>query len=100
VLEHATAEDVGHCNGATQFPTLAPVSTSYTPLPVHTRPPAVPLFRLSAGEAAKVKGTGHRDIPHRLNAEERPVYESAKRKVGCVGGGGKMARGWPAVNRD
>lgn len=45
------------------------------------RPSIDDVDRLSRGEAAKIRGTGSRDIPHRLNAEERPSYESAKKKV-------------------
>ena len=30
-----------------------------------------------------MRGTGSRDIPHRLNAAERPLYEGAKKKVIC-----------------
>lgn len=40
--------------------------------------------RLSRGEGAKVRGTGCRDIPHRINAEERPAFDAAKKKV-CGG---------------
>lgn len=28
-------------------------------------------------------GTGNFNIPHRLNSDERPVYEAAKKKVSC-----------------
>lgn len=45
------------------------------------RPRIDDVDRLSKGDGAKVRGTGSRDIPHRLNADERPVYESAKKKV-------------------
>lgn len=49
--------------------------------------PACPASsRLSRGEGASVRGTGSRSIPHRLNADERRVYESAKKKV-CVARG-------------
>jgi hypothetical protein len=37
--------------------------------------------RLSKGGAAKRRGTGSFHIPHRLNSDERPVYEAAKKKV-------------------
>ena len=51
-----------------------------------SRPPWRPhvddVDRLSHGDAAKVRGTGSRDIPHRLNAEERGAYLIAKKKVG------------------
>lgn len=36
--------------------------------------------RLSKGGAAKRRGTGSFHIPHRLNSDERPVYEAAKKK--------------------
>ena len=34
--------------------------------------------RLTRGEAAKRRGTGSRDVPHRLNADERAVWDLAK----------------------
>ena len=42
--------------------------------------------RLSKGGGARKRGTGNTNIPHRLNNEERPVYESAKKKVGDIKG--------------
>ena len=33
------------------------------------------------GKAAKSRGTGSRNVPHRLNAEERKIYELAHKKV-------------------
>ena len=37
--------------------------------------------RIARGDAAKVRGTGSRMIPHRLNQEERKLFEFAKKKV-------------------
>ncbi len=45
------------------------------------RPRLEDVERLSRGDAAKVRGTGSRQIPHRLNAEERELYDAAKKKV-------------------
>lgn len=45
------------------------------------RPTIDDVDRISRGDAAKVRGTGSRQIPHRLNAEERTLYEQAKKKV-------------------
>lgn len=42
------------------------------------RPTFDDVERISRGQAAKVKGTGNRGIPHRLNADERQVFERAK----------------------
>src|SRR5690348_9661925 len=45
------------------------------------RPEMDDVDRLSRGEGVKRKrGTGSFHIPHRLNSEERPVYETAKKK--------------------
>eukprot|EP00775_Hariotina_reticulata_P007501 gene7501-7711_t len=44
------------------------------------RPDMNDVDRLSKGGAAKNRGTGNFNIPHRLNADERPVYEAAKKK--------------------
>lgn len=46
------------------------------------RPDMNDVDRLSKGGAAKRRGTGSFHIPHRLNSDERPVYEAAKKKVG------------------
>lgn len=43
--------------------------------------PAVHVRSISYGGPAKVRGTGSRRIPHRLNAEERVRFDAAKRKV-------------------
>jgi hypothetical protein len=45
------------------------------------RPDMNDVDRLSKGGGARKRGTGNTNIPHRLNNEERPVYESAKKKV-------------------
>ena len=52
--------------------------------------------RLSRGEGAKVRGTGCRDIPHRLNADERPAYDAAKKKVRPHARTVVHTQGWPA----
>ncbi|KAF5841515.1 hypothetical protein DUNSADRAFT_12443 [Dunaliella salina] len=44
------------------------------------RPSKDDVDRISWGGFARVRGTGSRDIPHRLNASERPLYEGAKKK--------------------
>ena len=44
------------------------------------RPEMDDVDRLSKGGAAKRRGTGSFHIPHRLNSDERPVYEAAKKK--------------------
>jgi hypothetical protein len=46
------------------------------------RPHLDDVDRLSRGEGAKRRGTGNSRIPHRLSAEERPIYDSSKKKVG------------------
>jgi hypothetical protein len=40
--------------------------------------------RLSRGEGAKIRGTGCRDIPHRLNEQEHAGFKAAKKKVGRI----------------
>jgi hypothetical protein len=42
-----------------------------------------PAHRLARGEGARRRGTGSHNIPHRLNADERPAYEAAKKRVRC-----------------
>ncbi|GBF92778.1 hypothetical protein Rsub_05397 [Raphidocelis subcapitata] len=44
------------------------------------RPTPDDVDRLSRGEGATKRGTGNSNIPHRLSAEERPVFESSKKK--------------------
>ena len=46
-----------------------------------SRPTLDDVERISRGDAAKARGTGSRQIPHRLNAEERKQYDIAKQKV-------------------
>jgi len=36
--------------------------------------------RISWGKPAKKKSTGSRGVPHRLNEEERNLYDMARRK--------------------
>lgn len=45
------------------------------------RPSIDDVDSISWGGPAKVRGTGSRKIPHRLNAEERGLYDLAKKKV-------------------
>lgn len=45
------------------------------------RPHVDDVDRLSRGEGAKIRGTGCRDIPHRLNVEEHGAFKAAKKKV-------------------
>ena len=45
------------------------------------RPHVDDVERISRGLAARVRGTGSREIPHRLNAEERDSFLMAQRKV-------------------
>ncbi|GIL52476.1 hypothetical protein Vafri_8342 [Volvox africanus] len=44
------------------------------------RPTIDDVDSISRGGPAKVRGTGSRRIPHRLNAEERTLYDLAKKK--------------------
>ncbi len=48
------------------------------------RPDMNDVDRLSRGDGARKRGTGNFNIPHRLNQDERPVYEAAKKKVRCM----------------
>ncbi|PNW72006.1 hypothetical protein CHLRE_16g686350v5 [Chlamydomonas reinhardtii] len=65
-----------------QSPALAPRSQrlvcSAAPRP--WRPSIDDIDSISWGGRAKVRGTGSRKIPHRLNAEERGLYDMAKKK--------------------
>ncbi len=58
-----------------------------------SRPHIDDVDHISHGDAAKVRGTGSRDIPHRLNEAERELYVMATKKVGgrWGDGGGKRA---------
>lgn len=65
------------------------------------RPTADDVDRISFGKPAKKKMTGSRGVPHRLNEEERFLYDMAKRKGFVeVGGSGwrKQRRGAPLIN--
>lgn len=42
------------------------------------RPTLDDVERLSLGKGARKRGTGSRDIPHRLNQDERALYDEAK----------------------
>lgn len=44
------------------------------------RPTINDVERISWGKPAKQKGTGSRGVPHRLNAEERNLFDQARRK--------------------
>lgn len=57
--------------------------------------------RLSRGQPAKVKGSGSRSVPHRLNDVERTELHRAQKKgfVAVLGGGNRRTRkGSPLVN--
>jgi hypothetical protein len=60
------------------------------------RPTVQDVERISFGLPAKVKGTGSRGIPHRLNEEERMLYDIARRK-GFLEVAGS---GWRSQRRD
>ena len=45
------------------------------------RPSLDDVESISRGGAAKNRGTGSRRVPHRLNSEERGLYDLAKKKV-------------------
>ena len=44
------------------------------------RPTLDDVDRISWGKPAKKKGTGSRGVPHRLNSDERVLYDLARRK--------------------
>jgi len=44
------------------------------------RPDVADVERLARGDAAKRRGVGSRDVPHRLNESERAAWELAKRR--------------------
>jgi hypothetical protein len=44
------------------------------------RPDLADVERLTRGEAAKRRGTGSRDVPHRLNQPERAAWDLAKQR--------------------
>jgi hypothetical protein len=60
------------------------------------RPTVQDVERISFGLPAKVKGTGSRGVPHRLNEEERTLYDMARRK-GFLEVAGS---GWRSQRRD
>ena len=60
------------------------------------RPTIDDVDRISWGRNAKQKGTGSRGVPHRLNDDERSLYDFARRK-GFVEIGGS---GWRSERRD
>ncbi|KAL6756072.1 hypothetical protein V8C86DRAFT_3136977 [Haematococcus lacustris] len=65
------------------------------------RPDMNDVDSLSRGGRARVRGTGSRDVPHRLNAEERVLYNAAKKKgFLAVRGSGyrKERKGHPLPN--
>ena len=49
------------------------------------RPSLQDVENISRGDAAKRRGTGSRQVPHRLNADERKLYELAKQKASQLG---------------
>ena len=65
------------------------------------RPTTDDVDRISWGKPAIKKSTGSRGVPHRLNDEERVLYDMARRKGFVeIGGSGwrKQRRGAPLVN--
>ena len=54
------------------------------PLRHARRPTLVDVERLSRGQAALTRGVGSRQVPHRLNEEERRLYEIAVRRGWCT----------------
>ncbi|GAX82752.1 hypothetical protein CEUSTIGMA_g10178.t1 [Chlamydomonas eustigma] len=65
------------------------------------RPHVDDVDRLSRGEGAKIRGTGCRDIPHRLNEQEHAGFKAAKKKgFAAVRGTGyrKERKGNPLPN--
>ena len=60
------------------------------------RPDVQDVERISWGKPAKKKGTGSRGVPHRLNADERQLFDQARRK-GVLEIGGS---GWRSQRRD
>lgn len=60
------------------------------------RPTIQDVERISFGKPAKKKGTGSRGTPHRLNEEERKLFDQARRK-GFLEIGGS---GWRSQRRD
>jgi hypothetical protein len=61
---------------------LREYSVTRAAAPAAGRADVADVERLTRGEAAKRRGTGSREVPHRLNAEERAVWDLAK--VRCV----------------
>mmetsp|Transcript_32916 Transcript_32916/g.104226 ORF Transcript_32916/g.104226 Transcript_32916/m.104226 type:complete len:230 (-) Transcript_32916:26-715(-) len=60
------------------------------------RPTVDDVDRISWGKPAKKKGTGSRGVPHRLNEDERQLYDIARRK-GFLEVGGS---GWRSQRRE
>lgn len=48
------------------------------------RPSIDDVERLSRGEGAKRRGVGSREVPHRLNADERVQFDLAKKRCACT----------------
>jgi hypothetical protein len=65
------------------------------------RPTVDDVIRISYGKPAKNMGTGSRGVPHRLNADERELFDIASRKgfLAVSGSGHRRERaGSPLVN--
>lgn len=65
------------------------------------RPDLADVERLTRGESAKRRGTGSREVPHRLNADERAIWDLArKRSFMVLAGAGyrRERRGSPLMN--
>ena len=82
---------------ATRVPLFVMCAAALTPPPAATdvwRPTFDDVDRISWGRPAKRKGTGSRGTPHRLNEEERLLYDMARSKgfVEIAGSGWRRQR--------
>lgn len=73
-----------------------PESLKYTAREKCWRPTVQDVERISWGKPAKKKGTGSRGVPHRLNQEERLLFDQARRN-GFLQVAGS---GWRSERRD
>lgn len=84
-----------------QTPTLATLDLPEARKGDCWRPTADDVDRISWGKPAKKKMTGSRGVPHRLNQDERMLYDMARRKgfLEMAGSGWrKQRRGAPLAN--
>jgi hypothetical protein len=71
-------------------------SSLYTPRSDCWRPDVQDVERISFGKPAKQKGTGSRGVPHRLNSDERLLFDMARAKGLLVVAGSA----WRSQRRD